>query len=297
MKILITGATGFIGSALIPSLLAKNHQITALVRHPAKAKQQLPYPIEFINTLDYFQHFNQFDAVINLAGEPIFSRRWTTTQKERLESSRISLTEKLAHLINRSDDPPQCFISGSATGYYGHCGEQRIDENVPPANDFAARLCQDWEAAALKANTRVCLVRTGMVLGTQGGALAKILPLYRCGLGGKLGSGKQFWGWIALADMVRGILFLLENADCRGAFNFVAPHAIRNAEFNVLLGKALRRPHMATTPAFMLKMLLGERANLLLDSQNLVPQHLLAQGFQFEHPDLAQFLQKEITVK
>lgn len=297
MKILITGATGFIGSALIPSLLAKNHQITALVRHPAKAKQQLPYPIEFINTLDYFQHFNQFDAVINLAGEPIFSRRWTPTQKVRLESSRVSLTEKLAHLINRSDHPPHCFISGSATGYYGDCGEQRIDENTPPANDFAARLCQHWEAAALKAKTRVCLIRTGMVLGTQGGALAKMLPLYRCGLGGKLGSGKQFWGWIALADMVRGILFLLENADCRGAFNFVAPHAIRNAEFNVLLGKTLRRPHIATAPAFMLKLLLGERANLLLDSQNLVPQHLLAQGFQFEHPDLAQFLLKEITVE
>jgi len=297
MKILITGATGFIGSALIPSLLAKNHQITALVRHPAKAKQQLPYPIEFINTLDYFQHFNQFDAVINLAGEPIFSRRWTATQKERLESSRISLTEKLAHLINRSDDPPHCFISGSATGYYGDYSEQRIDENTPPANHFAARLCQQWEAAALKAKTRVCLVRTGMVLGTQGGALAKMLPLYRCGLGGKLGSGKQFWGWIALEDMVRGILFLLENADCRGAFNFVAPHAIRNAEFNVLLGKMLRRTYIATAPAFMLKMLLGERANLLLDSQNLVPQHLLAQGFQFEHPDLAQFLKKEIAVK
>ena len=247
--------------------------------------------------MDYFQHFNQFDAIINLAGEPIFSRRWTTTQKERLESSRISLTEKLTHLINRSDDPPHCFISGSATGYYGDCGEQLIDENTPPANHFAARLCQQWEAAALKANTRVCLIRTGMVLGTQGGALAKMLPLYRCGLGGKLGSGKQFWSWIALEDMVRGILFLLENADCRGAFNFVAPHAIRNAEFNVLLGETLRRPHMATAPAFMLKMLLGERANLLLDSQNLVPQHLLAQGFQFEHPDLAQFLQKEITVK
>ena len=297
MKILLTGATGFIGSALIPSLLAKNHQITAFVRNPSKAKQQLPYPIEFINTLDYFQHFNQFDAVINLAGEPIFSRRWTATQKERLESSRISLTEKLAHLINRSDDLPQCFISGSATGYYGDCGEQLIDENVPPANDFAARLCQQWEGSALKANTRVCLIRTGIVLGAQGGALAKMLPLYRCGLGGKLGSGKQFWGCIALADMVRGILFLLENADCRGAFNFVAPHAIRNAEFNVLLGEILRRPHIATAPAFMLKLLLGERANLLLDSQNLVPQHLLAQGFQFEHPDLAHFLLKEIAVK
>ncbi|QEH45781.1 TIGR01777 family protein [Aggregatibacter actinomycetemcomitans] len=294
MKILMAGGTGFIGSALIPSLLAQHHQITALVRHPAKAQKQLPENIELINTLDYFQHFNQFDAIINLAGEPIFARRWTEIQKVRLESSRVSLTEKLAQLINRSDDPPQCFISGSATGYYGDCGEQIIDEHTPPAGNFAARLCRHWEAAALKANTRVCLVRTGIVLGTQGGALAQMLPLYRCGLGGKLGTGKQYWGWISLADMVRGILFLLENPDCRGAFNFVAPHAVRNAEFNALLGKTLRRPHFATVPAFILKLMLGERAGLLLDSQNLVPQHLLAQGFQFEYPDLGEFLAQEI---
>ncbi|WP_109078683.1 TIGR01777 family oxidoreductase [Aggregatibacter kilianii] len=297
MKILITGATGFIGSALIPSLLAQKHQVTALVRNPAKAQKHLPAAVELINTLDYFQHFNQFDAVINLAGEPIFDHRWTAKQKVRLESSRVSLTEKLAQLINRSDTPPQCFISGSATGYYGDCGEQLIDENTPPADNFAARLCQQWEATALKANTRVCLVRTGIVLGTQGGALARMLPLYRCGLGGKLGSGKQFWGWIALADMVRGILFLLNNPNCHGAFNFVAPHAVRNAEFNTLLGDALHRPHFASVPAFMLKLLLGERAGLLLDSQNLVPQHLLAQGFQFEYPDLAEFFAEEIPAE
>ncbi|MBN6069861.1 TIGR01777 family protein [Aggregatibacter actinomycetemcomitans] len=294
MKIFMTGATGFIGSALIPSLLAQHHQITALVRDPAKAQKKLPENIELINTLNYFQHFNQFDAIINLAGEPIFARRWTAKQKERLESGRVSLTEKLARLINRSEAPPQCFISGSAAGYYGDCGEPIIDEHTPPADNFAASLCQHWEAAALKANTRVCLVRTGIVLGIQGGALAQMLPLYRCGLGGKLGSGKQYWGWISLADMVRGILFLLENPDCHGAFNFVAPHAARNAEFNALLGKTLRRPHFATVPAFILKLMFGERAGLLLGSQNLVPQHLLAHGFQFAYPDLGEFLAQEI---
>ena len=207
-----------------------------LVRNIEKAQQQLPHVVELINTLDYFQHFNQFDAVINLAGEPIFDRRWTDKQKVRLESSRISLTEKLTQLINQSNEPPACFISGSATGYYGDCGEQPIDENTSPANNFAAQLCQHWEATALKANTRVCVVRTGLVLAHQGGALAKMLPLYRCGLGGKLGSGQQYWGWISLTDMVNGILFLLENGTCKGPFNFVAPQVVRNARFNKILG-------------------------------------------------------------
>ncbi|WP_109083580.1 TIGR01777 family oxidoreductase [Aggregatibacter kilianii] len=294
MKILITGATGFIGTALIPQLLAQNHQITALVRNIEKAQQQLPHVVELINTLDYFQHFNQFDAVINLAGEPIFDRRWTNKQKVRLESSRISLTEKLTQLINQSDEPPVCFISGSATGYYGDCGEQSIDENTSPANHFAAQLCQHWEAAALKANTRVCVVRTGLVLAHQGGALAKMLPLYRYGLGGKLGSGQQYWGWISLTDMVNGILFLLENGTCKGPFNFVAPQVVRNARFNKILGIILKRPHFATVPAFLLKFMLGERACLLLDSQKLIPQNLLTHGFQFQHPDLAQYLIEEI---
>lgn len=294
MKILITGATGFIGTALIPQLLAQNHQITALVRNIEKAQQQLPHVVELINTLDYFQHFNQFDAVINLAGEPIFDRRWTNKQKVRLESSRISLTEKLTQLINQSDEPPVCFISGSATGYYGDCGEQSIDENTSPANNFAAQLCQHWEAAALKANTRVCVVRTGLVLARQGGALAKMLPLYRCGLGGKLGSGQQYWGWISLTDMVNGILFLLENVACNGPFNFVAPHAVRNTKFNKILGIILKRPHFATVPAFLLKFMLGERACLLLDSQKLIPQNLLAHGFQFQHLDLSQCLVEEV---
>ena len=294
MKILITGATGFIGTALIPQLLAQNHQITALVRNIEKAQQQLPHVVELINTLDYFQHFNQFDAVINLAGEPIFDRRWTNKQKVRLESSRISLTEKLTQLINQSDEPPVCFIYGSATGYYGDCGEQSIDENTSPANHFAAQLCQHWEAAALKANTRVCVVRTSLVLARQGGALAKMLPLYRCGLGGKLGSGQQYWGWISLTDMVNGILFLLENSACKGPFNFVAPQVVRNTKFNKILGIILKRPHFATVPAFLLKFMLGERACLLLDSQKLIPQNLLAHGFQFQHPELAQYLVEEI---
>ena len=291
MKILITGATGFIGTALITQLLAQNHQITALVRNIEKAQQQLPHAVGLINTLDYFQHFNQFDAVINLAGEPIFDRRWTDKQKVCLESSRISLTEKLAQLINQSNEPPTCFISGSATGYYGDCGEQPIGENTSPANNFTA---QHWEAAALKANTRVCLVRTGLVLAHQGGALAKMLPLYRCGLGGKLGSGQQYWGWISLTDMVNGILFLLENVACNGPFNFVAPHAVRNTKFNKILGIILKRPHFATVPAFLLKFMLGERAGLLLDSQKLIPQNLLDHGFQFQHLDLSQCLVEEV---
>ena len=159
MRILITGATGFIGTALVPQLLARNHHLTAFVRDISAAQAKLPASpnIEYINTLDYFQHLNQFDAVINLAGEPIFHRRWTDEQKRRLKDSRVALTQQLADLINRSTTPP-CFISGSATGYYGDGQEQVLHEGSAPATNFIGELCQAWEGAALQAHTRVCIM-------------------------------------------------------------------------------------------------------------------------------------------
>lgn len=292
MRILITGATGFIGTALVPQLLARNHHLTAFVRDISAAQAKLPASpnIEYINTLDYFQHLDQFDAVINLAGEPIFHRRWTDEQKRRLKDSRVALTQQLADLINRSTTPP-CFISGSATGYYGDGQEQVLHEGSAQATNFIGELCQAWEAAALQARTRVCIMRTGMVLGKQGGALAKMLPLYSCCLGAKLGSGQQYWAWIALEDMVNAMLFLLEQDACQGVFNLVAPHAIRQKDFHTMLGRAIKRPQQPfAAPALMLKCLLGERASLLLDSQHIQPQHLLAQGFQFRYPTLSSYL-------
>ncbi len=287
MNIFITGATGFVGSALTAKL-AGQHQITALTRSPEKAKKILPASVKTFSTLACYANFDEFDAVINLAGEPIFDRRWTAQQKERLTNSRVNLTENLTALINNSVTPPHTFISGSACGYYGDCGEQRIDENTPPSDAFPAELCQQWEGAALNADTRVCVLRTGIVMDKSGGALARMLPLYRCGLGGKLGNGKQFWAWIALPDMINAIEFLLLHPTCQGAFNLVSPHPIRNAEFNRMLSSAVKRPHFAAVPAFVLKLVLGERSQLLLDSQNVQPIKLIAEGFEFQLPTLQQ---------
>ncbi|MDU8923790.1 TIGR01777 family oxidoreductase [Pasteurellaceae bacterium LIM206] len=282
MNIFLTGATGLVGRRLTQVLLAKNHRLTALTRSPEKAKAILPPLVELQNSLTQHRAFDQFDAVINLAGEPIFAKSWTVAQKEKLTRSRVQLTSRLAELINQSENPPHTFISGSATGYYGNRNATMLTEEHPPAESFTGRLCRQWEQAALAARSRVCLLRTGMVWSENGGALAKMLPLYRLGLGGKLGSGRQYWAWIHIDDMVNAILWLLEHPQCQGAFNLTAPRPVQNGDFNRLLGKALCRPACCAVPEPMLKGILGERAAIILDSQNAVPHKLLSQGFTFQ---------------
>ncbi|MDP9501263.1 TIGR01777 family oxidoreductase [Bisgaard Taxon 45] len=291
MNILITGATGLIGAQLTLQLIKQAHTITALVRDPHRAKQKLPASVTLISSLAPYTTLDTFDAVINLAGEPIFEHHWTLQQKRRLVESRINLTAQLVKLINASRIPPHTFISGSASGYYGNQDAQIVTENTPPTNTFPSQLCQRWETEALGAKTRVCLLRTGIVLSNMGGALAKMLPLYRLGLGGKLGSGKQYWAWIALDDMVKGILFLLDNKPCQGAFNLVSPNPIPQTHFNHTLASILKRPAFANVPEFILRLILGERAQLLLDSQNIMPEKLLSQGFVFAYPELKSALQ------
>ncbi|PJG85888.1 TIGR01777 family oxidoreductase [Conservatibacter flavescens] len=286
MKIFITGATGLIGSALTQALLAQSHEVTVLSRFPEKARERLPFAVNIIPSLEMLTDFNEFDAVINLAGEPIFDHAWSVEQKQKLIQSRLQITKTLTTLINQSSHPPHTFISGSATGYYGDCGEQEIHETHPAGSQFPAQLCLQWEQAAFAANTRVCVSRTGIVLSHLGGAMQKILPLYRLGLGGKIGNGQQYWAWIHLEDMVNGLLFLLHNHHCQGAFNLVAPTPIKNQEFNRTLGQVLKRPTVFTVPAFALKWVLGERAQLVLDSQKILPTGLQEAGFQFQHPQI-----------
>lgn len=291
MQILITGGMGFIGSALCQMLIKQGHTLTVLSRQ-AKADTQA---VKFIQNLANRTDLNEFDAVINLAGEPIFDKRWTAAQKTALRQSRLAITQQLSELFRQSDNPPHTFLSSSATGYYGNLPDvaKNYDEQTACASDFAATLCHDWEQTAQQAQspqTRVCLLRTGIVLGKDGGALKRMLLLYRWGLGGKLGSGKQHWAWISLRDQLRAIGFLLANRHAQGAFNLVSPNPVSNAEFNRLLGKALTRPAFATVPKFTLKTLLGERSQLLLDNQPLVPQALLDLGFRFQDPDLKSYL-------
>ncbi|HGO5853459.1 TPA: TIGR01777 family oxidoreductase [Mannheimia haemolytica] len=294
MNILITGGTGFIGTELVKQLKTESHRLTLLTRdNEAKSQDQ---QITYCYSLDAFADLNDFDAVINLAGEPIFDKRWTEEQKRKLIESRVKVTNKLSELIKASANPPHTFLSGSAIGIYGDLPPSAnfYTESTACYQDcFANHLCQQWEEAALNAasdKTRVCLIRTGTVLSPEGGAIKKMLPLYQCGLGGKLGSGKQYWAWISLQDHVQAVIFLLKNANCSGAYNFVAPNPVKNEAFNRTFAKAVNRPAFFAAPEFALKLALGERACLLLDNQQLMPEKLLDAGFQFQNPILTEKL-------
>ncbi len=210
-------------------------------------------------------------------------------QKSILRESRLNLTTQLVEFINQYQQHP-IFISGSATGIYGDQDEQKFTETSKTAKNFTAQLCQDWEDIARQANARVCLIRTGMVFSKKGGALAQMLPLYKWGLGGKLGNGEQYFPWIALEDIVNGILFLLDHSECQGSFNFTAPNPIKQHKFNRTLARILKRPAFAIIPKWILHFILGERANLLLESQNVVPEKLLNAGFQFQYSDYENYL-------
>ncbi|NXZ84385.1 TIGR01777 family protein [Haemophilus influenzae] len=296
MNILLTGGTGLIGKALVEQLCLRNEQVTILTRSSSPHTFSKQKNIKFITALSELDLQEQFDAIINLAGEPIFHKTWTTEQKSILRESRLSLTTQLVEFINQYQQYP-VFISGSATGIYGDQDEQTITETSKTAKTFTAQLCQDWENIARQANARVCLTRTGIVFSKKGGALAKMLPLYKWGFGGKLGNGEQYFPWIALEDMVNGILFLLDHSECRGAFNFAAPNPIKQHKLNRTLARILKRPAFATIPKWLLHFMLGERANLLLESQNVVPEKLLNTGFQFQYSDCENYLEEILKNK
>ncbi|KHT64982.1 epimerase [Photobacterium gaetbulicola] len=301
MKILLTGGTGFIGSALISAL--DEHEVSVLSRNPTQASQTLGGSINVVASLDQFDNLDGFDAVINLAGEPIINKRWSPQQKDRICHSRWTLTQQLVDKIQASSQPPHTFISGSAVGIYGDQKEAVIDESFAisehvSSDDFAHRVCQRWEDIALEADseqTRVCLLRTGIVLGKHGGALAKMLPPYQLGLGGPIGNGSQYTPWIHLQDMVAAIVFLLETPAAKGPFNLTAPQPVTNKVFSQTLAKALRRPHIFFTPAFVLKLALGEAASLLLEGQRAVPKKLETLGYDFRYKTIDMALADIVT--
>ncbi|THA01949.1 TIGR01777 family oxidoreductase [Rodentibacter pneumotropicus] len=291
MNIFITGGTGLIGKKLISSLLQDQHKITLFTRNEEKARSIFPQKtLKFLTALSTLNNLDEFDVVINLAGEPIFAKRWTTSQKTKLFDSRINLTKQLVSLINAGVNPPR-LISGSATGIYGDQPAQVLTETSPiDPHTFTATLCHTWESIALQAKTKVCILRTGMVFSLDGGALEKMLPLYYWNVAGPLGSGKQYWSWIALEDMVSGILFLLSHTECQGIYNFVSPQPITNQAFNQQLSQALKRCALFPAPKFALKLALGERANMLLESQYVFPKRLIEAGFSFLYENLTQYL-------
>lgn len=292
MKILVTGGTGLIGGHLVPRLQELGHQVTVLTRHRDTAREKLNDRVTLWDTLEDKQNLDGFDAVINLAGEPIADKRWTTEQKDRLCQSRWRITQKLADLINASETPPSVLISGSATGYYGDLGEVVVTEEEPPHNEFTHKLCTRWEQIACEAQsdkTRVCLLRTGVVLAPKGGILGKMVPPFRLGLGGPIGNGRQYLAWIHIDDMVNAILWLLDN-DLRGPFNMVSPYPVRNEQFAHALGHALQRPAILRVPATVMRLLMGESSVLVLGGQRALPKRLEAAGFPFRWYDLEEAL-------
>lgn len=292
MKILITGGTGLIGRHLIPRLLTLGHTVCVVTRSPEKARQVLDARVELWPGLQNISSLDGIDAVINLAGEAIADKRWTDAQKQKLCDSRWTITQRISELILASTTPPAVLISGSATGYYGDLGEVVVTEEEPPHNEFTHKLCSRWEHIASSAEsdrTRVCLLRTGVVLAAQGGILAKMLPPFKLGLGGPIGNGRQYLAWIHIDDMVNGILWLLDN-DLSGPFNMVSPYPVRNERFAHALGLALDRPAILRVPATVIRLLMGESSVLVLGGQRALPKRIEAAGFVFRWYDLDEAL-------
>ncbi|WP_018983843.1 TIGR01777 family oxidoreductase [Salinimonas chungwhensis] len=297
MRILITGGTGFIGRHLIDALHL-THDITVLTRDKSKAGSALPQNITLINALTEISDFSALDAIINLAGEPIADSRWDAKQKRRICESRWEITRELVDRINATENPPATFLSGSAIGFYGRQGDKTVTEAQHHVHDeFTHELCKKWEEIALEAAdvTRVCLLRTGVVLAKGEGALDKMALPFKLGLGGKMGNGKQYMSWIHIRDMVQAIIFLLKNADCNGPFNMTAPHPVTNKTFTSTLADVLNRPAIFTVPAFALKAAMGEAAEMLLTGQKVIPEKLQEAGFTFEYPLLESALKQEFS--
>ncbi len=289
MRVLLSGSTGLIGGELLWRLKAEGHHVTRLVRSPA------PFP-EPVVVWDYRNgpfdpaELSPIDAVIHLAGENISTGSWTAARKERIRSSRVVPTRLLAEAIARAPQPPAVFIVASAVGYYGDRGDELLSENSAPGTDFLAQVVQDWEAAAkpaAEAGVRVVHTRFGVVLSPRGGALAKMLPLFRAGVGGRLGSGNQFMSWVALEDATAAIVHALTTATLRGPVNVVAPNPVTNREFTKALGAALGRPTFFAVPRFALRLVYGEMADAtLLSSTRVSAEKLVSSGFVFRHPAL-----------
>ncbi len=294
MKILMTGSTGFVGTALCQELLRAGHTVCRLVRSGTV--------VEKPRGADGFDvHWNPAtgelggaavgaDAVVNLAGASIADGRWTAERKQLLLASRVDTTRALVRALSQMAARPRVLVSASGIGYYGNCGDQLLTEESPLGQDFLSRLGQEWEAEAAKAEAlgiRVVRVRFGIILAKHGGALPRMVRPFLWGAGGKIGSGEQWMSWVTLQDVVGILRFALENGAVRGPINVVSPQPARNAEFTKVLAKTLQRPAIFPAPAFALRLLLGEMADaLLLSSQRALPATLEKLGYRFLHPDL-----------
>jgi uncharacterized protein len=297
MKLVVAGATGFIGSALCSRLLERGHVLTLLTRHvppeasiPAKTwRHWMPG-----TSGEWEASLDGVDGVINLTGEPIAAKRWTENQKNKIRSSRIDVTRSIVEGIAKAKRKPAFLLNGSAVGYYGPHGDEIVTEETPVGSDFLSSLCRAWEEEAQTAESmgiRVVRLRTGIVLGPGGGALAKMVPPFRFFIGGPLGSGAQWMSWIHLEDEIGLILHLIETSQAAGAVNATAPNPATMKEFCRTLGKVMRRPSWAPVPGFALRFMLGEMADMLLTGQRVIPAAAQRLGYKFRYGNLQDALQ------
>ena len=298
MKIIIAGATGFIGRDLINALLKDHHSIIALTRKPRSSGTD-PHPLlEHVEwdgktVGSWTRHVDGADAVVNLCGESLGSGRWSAKRKHLLRSSRIDPTNALVESIRRASVKPPVLLNASAVGYYGDTGDVPVSEDRGPSDDYLGKLCVDWESAALRSQglgVRVVLLRSGVVLDPNHGALQRLLLPFRMFVGGALGSGKQWFPWIHRDDEIAAILFALNQKDLSGPINLVAPQPITMKELSTELGKVLKRPSFFSVPSFVLKSLLGEMASVVLTGQRIEPAKILEAGFQFRFPNIREAL-------
>jgi len=293
-KVLITGGTGFLGSALVKVLQNSNYDITLLSHDIDKARLLFNSDIKLIGGINQIDDDAIYDSVINLAGAPIFGRPWTGERKSLLRDSRIITTQALVDRISTLPHKPSVLISGSAIGIYGEQGDNKISEKTTVSlYDFSHHLCADWENTALKAQAagiRVCLIRTGLVIGAGGGFLKSMLLPFKLCLGGKLGSGKQWMSWIHIQDWIAIVIKMITDESLQGAYNATAPQPVTNNEFTQALAKRLNRIAVIPLPTWFLTVLLGEMAGLLLCSQRVLPIKLQELNFVFKYPELSSAL-------
>lgn len=302
MKIVIAGGSGFIGKALIRHLQQAGHRVIVLTRKPVAQQppQAGPLLYEHWDAKTAGPWINQIDgadAVINLSGEPIAAKRWTTAQKNKIVASRIEAAEAIIDAISRAKKKPSVLVNASAVGYYGNVPFGNVTENADKGTGFLADTCEQWEKTALRAGSsgvRVVLARIGIVLEKGGGALAKMLPPFYFFAGGSLGSGKQWLPWIHIEDAAKALLYAVENQGISGPMNLTAPEPVTMREFCSSLGKVIGRPSWAPVPAFALKMLLGEMSDMLLEGQKAVPEKLLKSGFRFQYPEIQKAIEAAV---
>ena len=294
MKILISGSHGLVGKALVRSLVEDGHEVVRLVRRGDTVGELQVEWHPNQGRIDA-QHLEGFTAVVHLAGESIASGRWTDEKKRSIRDSRVKGTTLLSEAIAQLSRPPAVFVSASAIGYYGNRGDEELTETSPPGNDFLASVCVEWEAAtrpAVEKGIRTVITRFGVILDRDGGALAKMLPPFRMGIGGRVGDGRQWMSWIALDDVINALKFLLLDSTVHGPVNVVAPNPVTNAEFTKILGRVLSRPTFLPVPAFGARLAFGELADaLLLSSQRVEPAVLSERGFAPYWPRLEPALQ------